>query len=341
MAMILTDKQNLTQGRPTRLDLLRELHTREALAGEKVLRQELQRLERGAEGEEILLDYFKKYGEEHWTVMKNIWLEFEGIFECDFLLLTAYNLHALEVKNYTGTFELKNNIGRINGTKYSKHPLTQGQNLVFNLEKLLAGTPGEMKVKGAVTFVGADNTVNIYDEVEDIQVIRRNKLRKYIYGIANAERYTNGYPLDQEKIIQTIKKYEIECPYPPEKDIPKEVFEKVRGGIYCCHCSNFNVKIGVKYVSCSCGMHEPRDEAIVRTICEYGVLHYKEDFTSSKLVKFFNGDISRSNIIKILNKYFEKIGKYRNSKYLNHGITFIQLYKQFGFTKPKKFLFFK
>lgn len=175
--------------------------------------------------------------------------------------------------------------------------------------------------------------------MEDLQVIPLNDLRNYIWRIANEERYSNGYPMDHDRILQTIGKYEGICPYPPEEKIIEEVYKRAQGGIYCCYCGNFDVTIGVKYIRCSCGMHESRDEAIVRTICEYGVIHYKENFTTTKLTEFFDGDISRNNIFAILNKYFEKVGSYKNAEYINKGVSFIHLYDDFYFSTCKKFLF--
>ena len=37
------------------------------------------------------------------------------------------------------------------------------------------------------------------------------------------------------------------------------------------------------------GMYEPREEAIVRTICEYGVINNEQNLTTSELTKFFGG----------------------------------------------------
>lgn len=153
MEIFLTNIQKLNHRVPTRLDLLRELNHRKALVGDGYLLKELKRLDRGAAGEKILLDYLEKYGEDHWKILKNVWIDSGGFFERDLLLLTSYALYVFEVKNYSGTFELKHNIGRINGTKYSKHPITQGQNLVFNLEKILKETAGKMKVKDAVPLL--------------------------------------------------------------------------------------------------------------------------------------------------------------------------------------------
>src|SRR5699024_5529076 len=68
---------------PTRLEIFRELDKREGLVRDKKLREEYVRLKKGAEGELALVHYLKKYGEEHWVILRNVWLDFYGEFEID------------------------------------------------------------------------------------------------------------------------------------------------------------------------------------------------------------------------------------------------------------------
>ncbi len=340
MEIILTDTQKRATEIPTRLNLLRELNKREAFAQDEALQKEWERLERGHEGEQILLKYIKHYGEKHWIVLRNVWFQYFGRFECDLILITYAGLYLFEVKNYTGTFELKNNVGVVNGEASSKHPITQGQNLVINLNKMLRASSGKLKVTGAVTFVGVDNIVNIEDEVVDVQVIRRNELRQYLWQIAQAERTNNHHPIRPKRVLDLLGTYEIPHPFSPENAIAPEIFNNVQRGICCCSCHQFNVKITKKYVICPCGMHEPREEAIVRTICEYGVIHYKNNFTISKLNEFFDEQISRDNLRKVANKFFEKVGSYKNTEYIVKPLPFAQIYSDFGFTIPKYTYFY-
>lgn len=335
MEHILTKTQELYKDIPTRLDLLRELNKRGALIDHEDLRKQLEWLERGFEGEQILLEYLEKHGENHWVILKNVWVKYYDLFECDLILITHYGIYIFEVKNYSGTFELKNNVGTINGNESSKHPITQGQNLVINLNKILQKSSNQLYVSGVVTFVGADNIVNIYDELTNIDVVRRNELRNYIWKIGNEERYSNGYPIDMEQILKAIDQYEVPPPHPPEKDIPAEVFQNVRGGICCCYCGNFDLKTTTRYIYCECGMIEPREEAIVRTICEYEVINYKQNLKTAELTHFFNGDISRSTVLRYLNTYFLKIGVLKNTEFINRILPFVQIYNVFGFKNYK------
>src|SRR5699024_12309838 len=86
---------------PTTLEIFCELDKREGLVRDKQLREEYLRLKKGAEGELALVHYLKKYGEEHWVILRNVWLDFYGEFEIDLLLITRAGLYAFEVNNYS------------------------------------------------------------------------------------------------------------------------------------------------------------------------------------------------------------------------------------------------
>lgn len=335
MDVVLTNTQKLYKDTPTRLDLLRELNKRNALIHNDDLQKELERLERGLEGERILIEYIEKNGEEHWTILKNVWFNYFGRFECDLLLLTTSGIYAFEVKNYSGTFELKNNVSTINGNAVGKSAISQAQNITTSLNKILHESINKLQLSGAVAFVNADNIVNIYDQVSDLSIIKRNKLRKYIWEISQTDRNYSGYPIKQDLILKALEKYETVHPYPPDNNLPNEVFNNIQKGIRCSHCGSFSLNITKKYISCDCGMHESREEAIVRTICEYGVINYKDNFTTTELTDFFNGEISRDNIKSVLIKFFEQIGSYKNTKYINKMLPFIKIYNEFVFTSPK------
>ena len=64
MEKVLTSIQKSYKDTPTRLDLLRELDKRNALIHHADLQKELERLERGLEGERILIEYIEKYREK-------------------------------------------------------------------------------------------------------------------------------------------------------------------------------------------------------------------------------------------------------------------------------------
>lgn len=317
---------------PSKLEVLRELHKRHAL--DEVLRDDLCRLENGHSGEQAVLAFIEEFGEEHWIIRQNMWLDYYGKFECDLLLITRAGLYTFEIKNYRGKFEFRNSQCLINGKKVGHNAIAQAQKVHINLEQIFHDAAHHFNIQGVLTFIGQHNEVVVYDELEDLQVVMANQLRNYIWDIAKAERNYQGPPVDTQIVIQLLEKFETNNPFTPAT-IPYEISQQARKGICCSNCGSFEINLSRQYIACQCGMFEPREEAIVRTICEYGVIHYEQDLTAANLEKFFNGDISRKNLTKYLNKHFERIGSNRDTRYLNKHLPFYRIYHEFNLNSVK------
>lgn len=329
-----TNKQKLYHKEPTRLEVLQEINKRKGLENQPKLKMEFNKLERGYEGEVILLDYLEKYGEDDWIVLKNVWLNFFGGFECDVLLITRTGLYPFEVKNYANTFHLKDNIGKINDIELSKHPVSQAQNAVISLNAMFKNSPIPPKITGSVIFIGSDSKVYIQDEIINLHLLVRSDLKDFILAIRNHERNYNGRSINSAHILEVLEHHEITNPF-PALNLYLELKQHIQPGIICSHCGNFDLDIARTYVVCGCGMHESRDEAIVRTICEYGVMNFDRDLTTTELVDFFDKQISRTNIQRVINQYFDKSGSFRNSKVINTKLPFPDVYHNFKFHLKK------
>ncbi len=77
-------------------------------------------------------------------------------------------------------------------------------------------------------------------------------------------------------------------------------------------------------------MKEPLENAIIRTICEYGVIHFDKELVTSNLCTFFGEQVSRNTILRYLQKHFTKIGSNRNTTYHNYCTPFNLIYKEFN-----------
>ena len=334
------EMQTMTQNSlikyPTRLEIFCELDKREGLVRDKKLREEYLRLKKGAEGELALVHYLKKYGEEHWVILRNVWLDFYGEFEIDLLLITRAGLYAFEVKNYTGKLELVHSRCLMNGHTIGQNPFSQAQKVPIQLEKLFLHQPNPPKIQGVLIFIGENNRVELQDQVSGIQVLCRNELMHYIWQIAREERNYLGYPVEVDEVLQALNPYEIGKPS-KEKEMPMIAKEKLKKGVCCCHCGSFDVRSNNTHVICPCGMYEPREEAIVRTICEYGVINNEQNLTTSELTKFFGGFVTGKTISRYLNKHFDRIGTYKHTEFINKKQKFEDIYDTFHLTGSKYF----
>jgi hypothetical protein len=335
MEILTTEIQKIKSHIPTRLEILRELNKREALIHDEELQKELNRQERGIEGEEILLEHIQEVAPNHWIVLRNVWINYYGTFECDLVLITHDAVYLFEVKNYSGRFEIDQHVGKHGSKNVGNNVVSQALRMTINLREMLQNAVHDVNVIGVAAFVGGNNQVVVKDKVKGLKILGPNEVLDFIWSIRKNENQHVGYPIDSEKILQALAQYEIPPPYAPDKDISPEVFELVRGGIRCGCCGNFALATRKRHLDCTCGFIEPREEAIVRTICEYGVLNYRKNLRTSDLVRFFAGNVSRTTLYKYLAKHFEQIGNNRNAGFTNRGRPLSIIFNEFALTKDK------
>ena len=322
-------KQNEDGMLPTKRDFYTELSRRGVLSKEQT--DELDQLNSGIDGEQILQDYLEEFGEPHWIVFKNVWLNYYGKFEIDCILVTRSQIYLFEVKNYKGHYVFQNSQCRCNGQKIGQNAITQAQKSSINFTNCMRKNRLTVPVTGVLLFSGIDCEVTLHDEIDDLQIVTRNQLRNFIWKIKHIDRNYSSNRVDVDEVIHIMECYEAHNPFLPES-ISDNLVYRIQKGIRCSHCQSFEVDASKMYISCKCGMHEPRENAIVRTICEYGMIHFDKDLLLVNLVDFFNGNYSRNTILKYLHKHFTQTTYGRHIKFAN---AFKR--KDFTFKRPRYF----
>lgn len=84
--------------------------------------------------------------------------------------------------------------------------------------------------------------------------------------------------------------------------IGSELVPHVRRGILCDSCGGGKIKYRLRYhIQCKqCGSTESKEGAILRTICDYGVLHYNEKLVLREVKAFINETSLDDTISKVL-----------------------------------------
>lgn len=268
----------------------------------------------GYEGEQTIIEYLEKYGKNHWIAIPNLWMDYYGSFEIDLALFTSYKIHTLEIKNYFGDFIFKKGVSYLNEIQLTTNPLFQARRAQSNLQEIFKRKKVNVPVEGSLIFAGIDNYVDIQTEVIDLNLIIRTQLLHFIKNIIKEERTYKGKPIDWYKIIPQLSDYEIFNPF-FSKPYTEDDLRKVQKGITCKSCQQYNVQVGKKHVTCNCGYVELREEAVVRTLHELAILTFDRDFTSREALNFLNHQVSKSNLVKILNKYFIRNFSNRYARY--------------------------
>lgn len=292
--------------------------------------EQFKRMEAGFYGEEKFHQYLSKFGLEHWTILRNKWLKNDGHFECDFIVITRYAIYVFEVKNYFGTFVYKNGQAYSRGRAITYNPINQARNARLHLQQILP----QYHVKGALVFIGEHNQVCIQDAIEDIAILETNEVYEFIQQIKREEQEYRGRYLNPQEVLTHLQKFEIDPPYHPAPYTRNEM-KKARAGIYCANCQQKVLATRADYIKCGCGLHESKEEAIIRTACEYGVLTYGEDFTISDIRSFVGNQASITYLRKILTKHFEFTNKATLLTLSNPGKDYSLLKNIFKYKLPK------
>src|SRR5699024_12537041 len=77
----------------------------------------------------------------------------------------------------------------------------------------------------------------------------------------------------------------------------------------------FRSKVNCQTVNCPCGFQETSEEAILRTIAEFGVLTFKQDFTLNEILTFMDGQFSKTYLREQVSQHFLKVGNGRYTQY--------------------------
>lgn len=272
------------------------------------------RLKAGYEGEQIALEYLQKYGRKDWYVIPNLWMNYFGDFECDLALFTRYKCYPLEVKNYFGDFIFKEGISTLENIQLTVNPIFQARRTSSNLKEILRKENISVPVEGSLIFTGINNFVDIQTEIPDLNIVTRTHLLHFIKQIIKEEQLHSGQPVQWFNIFPYFEKYEKASRFGP-KPYSKNIISQVKKGISCAKCNQFKLKIKKYKVTCSCGYEEFRKEALLRTIHEYGILTFYEDFSLKEVLDFSDHQVSKSYMVSFLKQNFKKIGNSRYTLY--------------------------
>src|SRR5699024_11099742 len=313
MNIFQTDLQKEEAKQPTELDFYQAADRRHLLRTDEEA-YKLRRLITGGAGEKTVADYLNQYGKPHWIGIPNLWMNYFGPFECDFLLITRYKVYVFEIKNYRGEFVYKEGFVKINDIQKNFNPIHQTRRNYRNVQEIVSEINPNIQVEGATIFTGINNAVFMESEVSDIKIIPRSYLKWYIDQIIKEEQENRRLITNQEAILAQLIHYEIKNSFLPEA-ISKEKMATAKRGICCAKCNSYHVKVNRFNIECRCGYKEDREIATLRAIYDYAVLNHDKRLTINHLLHFIDHQVSRTYLLNLLNQYFSAVKKSSESYY--------------------------
>ena len=269
------------------------------------------RLVAGEMSEQEVLRYFIDYGEPHWRYVQNYWANSNGVAESDLIVFTDTSCYVIEVKNYTGKFDYMDGATTIDGYEYSSDCIFQARRSHKNIRKILSGQIHQGNIHGALIFIGEHNEVSIRSQVDDIKIVQRNQLRKFIRKITTDERSTPYDSLRIDRIQRQLNKFRVANPF-VIAPLTADQMRSIKTGIRCAHCNSLDTQISRKFVTCPCGHAELREAATLRTIEEYRVLRYDARLHCGNLYHYMGRLNSKRYLYTVLSAHYTMV---KNGKY--------------------------
>lgn len=320
---------------PSRSDFGKILLTRHTNLSSKD-RRNILLSEIGEMGENKVIEIMKEFGGKEWTYLKNVWLDKGGRYESDLIVITKSGIYVFEIKNYEGYFEYDNGDCKINNYDLTENCIAQASRAYKKMRSICKDALIDAKVHGVIVFIGEYNPVEIKSVISNIQVIKRSGLKKYIADMLDAEKYFHETSVDTDLLMKQLNHYSIPDPFRFDP-LPIHEMSDIRTGICCARCQSFELNFNRRYyVICNCGLEESREEALIRTICDYGVLTYNQNLHPMKIYHFIGKLIPHTSLYRVINKHFMKTHPQKRLGYINKKLPWDKISSQFTIAKPKK-----
>ena len=300
--------------------------------------REFKRHEVGYKGEEKFYRYLQEFGMSHWVILRNVWFNDDSDFECDFVLLTWHGVYLFEVKNYYGKFIYENGESSSRGVPITYNPINQTRNATIHLRNLTSEFSRRIDIHGTLVFIGDHNDVEIRDDIDYIDILTTNTVYQFIHEIKLKEKAHKGHRIDMKALADYYLDLQIQNPY-MSQPLTVDEMTKAKRGVFCSRCQKKVQITRSDYVKCTCGFHESKEEAIVRTACEYGVLTYDRNFKISDIRNFIDFQVSFSYLDEILSKHFTIASDSKAKSFCNTTRDITNLGNEFQFALPKMFIY--
>lgn len=273
--------------------------------------------QRGFLGESELYKLLLKHGQRDWALLHDLWLGVGGTSQIDLLLVSRSGILVLDAKNYEGHYSHINGQAMINGKRLNHDIFIQLSRSVEKVREMCKQLGYNGTVKGRVVFVNPDSQIQVEGATAEIALNRAGLigLLQQIYESEVISMPANMNPLQMQKLIS--ERFKIKNPYPP-KSLSVEEVSQLKAGLCCPECSSFEVELSrYKAICCQCGHVESKERAIVRAICEYGLLTHERVLRSTEIQVFMGNQVPFHYVSKILSKNFQLLMTGRYARYEN------------------------
>ncbi|MCG1008555.1 NERD domain-containing protein [Salinicoccus sp. ID82-1] len=273
----------------------------------------LEALEIGYEGECTFDFWMERYGDEQWRVYRDIWIDAGGPTQVDTMVVTETGVFIFDVKNYSGDYAYLNGRWSVNGRPIIKDIFVQLKRSMEKVHLMLRQIDLSLQAEGLIVFINEHFTFESEAGIDE-RFVMRHTLKKHLQTMDEGS-VVMRMPIDM--LCRRIESYFIDNPYPaPACD--DDAYSRLKKGVRCAGCGGFRHMVMRYHLKClGCGNKEAKEHAVLRSICEYGVLRNDRNLRVRNIIHFVDNIVSERYVRFLLAKHFEAISRGKHAAYKN------------------------
>ena len=296
------------------LQYLSILNTRTNLTASE--ERNLRVLKKGYQAEREFDDLTKLVFKRSDLILDDLTLKYgESIVQIDKLLAVKDVLYLIDIKNYSGQYTFQNGSWFRNNRVLSHSIFGQIDRARDILLCILQDKKIQMSVKSVIIFWDPNASISIQGPT--------NHIIKYYTDVTFWLKHLSLLASEVEN--KTAWKEAVSSFQIPDS-FPHYEFDSERSmtiGICCPECQNFNWDEHRFFLQCQkCDYAEAKEMAYVRTICDWGVIFFKDDLQNRLLFEFFGNNCQKHYLKIMLHKHFTPASSTLRYHYENKGDKF-------------------
>lgn len=252
---------------------------------------------------------------DSWTLITDKYFELDYCRgQVDAILVTPNGLKLFEVKNLSAYYEYQDDRWTTNGVELTHDYFDQMKSSRKLIRLLMQKLDTPVPVDGKLILINENDTAKIHGDMTELY-LKRWHLKSYFQHLRHNQK---GTIINTAEVVNLIENYSSAPPLPSIK--PWEIGNSIYRGIVCRHCHHHGVnavKLRYHVVCEQCHFKEMKELAVLRTICDIGILFYDFPLTKRFIVECIN-DWALNGVIKnVLHKYFHYENSNKQLNYLN------------------------
>ncbi|MCF6138337.1 nuclease-related domain-containing protein [Pseudalkalibacillus berkeleyi] len=290
------------------LKIMRSLHVRMNLFEQDEMYYHS--LEKGYAGE-VVFDEIVQPLEEGRIFINDLILEHNNtMFQTDSLIITTPKIHLFEVKNFEGDFYIEKDIWySMSSEKQIKNPIHQLHRNEVLLRGILTSLGNKTPIECHLIFVNPE--FQLYQAPRNLPIIFPSQIKKFMNKLEREQSHiTNKHTALAKKLLSH------HIVNPPPFRLPDYKYEQLEKGIFCLRCHTMYDYFKGTHLHCKvCGIVEPYQTAVIRTVDEYRLLFPLEKVTTNRIQEWCKVVKSKKAMRNILVNNYTLVGHGKSSYY--------------------------